>query len=182
VTTPELDLLMRTCFALIFAVAVFGKVRSRDAFEDFRHSLGNTGLVGRRAEWPIGVAMVIVEAVLPALLLVPYTASAGLIVGSATLVLFSAAIGISLRTGHAATCHCFGGEGGLLSARHIVRNLVLVAGGITAVVVGGADAAWHMSASRIAFSLVAGVLLGFVFTRWDEWSFAIAGEAKPRTS
>ncbi|GAA1888008.1 MauE/DoxX family redox-associated membrane protein [Actinomadura bangladeshensis] len=123
----------RCALGLIFLVAVAGKLRSRDAFREFRLSV--PGLAPGLPPMATSVAVVAAESAAVVLLALPWTAPAGLALAGAVLLAFAAGVHRALRDGRRATCRCFGTRPSPIGRAHVVRNLVLTAvawGGLAA--------------------------------------------------
>jgi uncharacterized membrane protein YphA (DoxX/SURF4 family) len=89
----------RCALGLVFLVAVAGKVRSRDAFREFRRSV--PGLAPGLPATATSVAVGAAEAAAVVLLAVPRTAPAGFALAGAVLLAFTAGIHRALRGGGA---------------------------------------------------------------------------------
>lgn len=123
----------RCTLGLIFLVAVSGKVRSRDAFREFRLSV--PGLAPGLPPRATSVAVVAAESAAVVLLALPWTAPVGLALAGAILFAFTTGIVRALRDGRRATCRCFGARPSTVGRAHVVRNLALTAiawGGLAA--------------------------------------------------
>ncbi|WP_086821705.1 MauE/DoxX family redox-associated membrane protein [Allokutzneria sp. NRRL B-24872] len=121
--------------------------------------------------WAAGAVVVAESAIATALagaavLGDPVSGIAGFAGAAALLVVFTAAIVISLRRGDRTPCHCFGASAVQLGWPHVMRNFVLliVAGaGLTAAAAGGA--------AQPAVALVSGVAggaFGLLLVRFDD--------------
>ncbi|MEO3790871.1 MauE/DoxX family redox-associated membrane protein [Nonomuraea sp. B10E15] len=115
----------RLLLAVVFLVAVAGKLFRRRNLTEFRSSLAAFGV---RPRWRPAVTAGVAggELAAAALLPVEVTALAGLAIGAALLIAFTSAIAVALRRGTPADCRCFGGSARPLGLRHLVRNAILL--------------------------------------------------------
>jgi thiol-disulfide isomerase/thioredoxin len=149
-----LILMSRVLLAAVFAVAAFSKLADRAGTRSAVVEFGAPRLLAG----PIGLLLPIVELAVAGLLLPDATASAGALGAIGLLVLFSAAIAVSLARGRTPDCHCFGQlhsspAGGMTLARNAalaaLAGFVLVGTLTFAIVAAGA-------------ALVAAVALAFL--------------------
>jgi thiol-disulfide isomerase/thioredoxin len=149
-----LILMSRVLLAAVFAVAAFSKLADRAGTRSAVVEFGAPRLLAG----PIGLLLPIVELAVAGLLLPDATASAGALGAIGLLVLFSAAIAVSLARGLTPDCHCFGQlhsspAGGMTLARNAalaaLAGFVLVGTLTFAIVAAGA-------------ALVAAVALAFL--------------------
>jgi thiol-disulfide isomerase/thioredoxin len=94
----------RVLLAAVFAVAAFSKLADRAGTRAAVVEFGGPRLLAG----PIGLLLPIAELAVAGLLLPDATARAGALAAIGLLVLFSAAIAISLARGRTPDCHCFG--------------------------------------------------------------------------
>jgi methylamine dehydrogenase accessory protein MauD len=119
-----LTLAARLVLAAVFAVAGAAKLRDRRSAAQAAREFG----VPKRLAGPVGLILPLAELTVAGLLLFPGTVLAGEAGALALLLLFSAAIGITLARGHAPDCHCFGRlHSAPASWRTLVRNGLLAA-------------------------------------------------------
>jgi hypothetical protein len=76
----------------------------------------------------------------------------------------AAAIGLLLRRGEPAPCHCFGVQDAPLGPAHLVRNLVLLA----FAVVGTLSPAGTYDAGAVALAVASGALVAVLAVRLDD--------------
>ncbi|MFG1711057.1 MauE/DoxX family redox-associated membrane protein [Nonomuraea sp. M3C6] len=157
----------RYLLAVVFLIAVSGKLRSGKAFQAFTTSISELDVLPRR--WTRRVATIVVagEAMMPILLLAHLrTALIGLILSGTMLSAFSVAITLSLRKGIKASCRCFGASSRRLGRAHLVRNLILIGvaaiGAVTAISQSLADTPGYV------LSAIMGAMIGLVFTMLDD--------------
>ncbi|MET8911333.1 MauE/DoxX family redox-associated membrane protein [Micromonospora sp. NPDC004551] len=133
------ELTARLLLALVFLTAVIGKLRTRAGFAGFVTSVVQFG-VPRRWAGPVARLAVAAEAAVVLLLALPGTVPAGLLLAAGLLGVLTAAIARALRRGARPACRCFGAGDAPIGARHVARNLALVAAallGLLAGTVGG---------------------------------------------
>ena len=146
-----------------FAVSVWGKVRSRWEYAEFRDSLpGNLG-IPRRLAGPVAATVVTAEA-LAALVLAVGALGLGAVAWVPALVLLTAltiALGRMIRRGVRASCRCFGRADRPPGRLHLVRNglLLLIAVGGAAVATGTPAAVWGSGAFVAAAAGSVGALV-----------------------
>ena len=130
-------LVARLVLAAVFAVAGAAKLAtSRAAAGRSRHSGVPAGLAG-----VVGVALPLAELAVAVLLLPEATAWWGALGALVLLLLFCAAIGVSLARGRAPDCHCFGQLHSAPAGRStLVRNGALAAVALFVLVAGFDDA------------------------------------------
>jgi hypothetical protein len=118
------DLFARVLLAAVFLAAFAGKVRARDGFVEFRDSIGAI------APWlparVVAAAILAGEAVAVVLLAVPGTRT-GFAAAVTLLVVFCGGIALAMFGREPVRCRCFGADGDVLGARHLVRNGALIA-------------------------------------------------------
>lgn len=117
-------LISRGLLGVVFAVSAGSKLRSATAFRAFASWLGALpGLpaLGR----PMAAVLATAEAVTAVLLAVPWTGQAGLVLAAGLLALLAAGTFAVARTGVRTPCQCFGTSAAPLSARHVLRNVLL---------------------------------------------------------
>jgi hypothetical protein len=125
-----LDLFARVLLAVVFLAALTGKVRTRQAFAEFRDSIA--ALAPRLPAQPVAVAVLAGEAVAVVLLAVPGT-RLGYAAVLTLLAVFCGAIALAITSRQNVRCKCFGAGGDVLGPKHLVRN-----GSLAAVAVAGA--------------------------------------------
>lgn len=161
----------RITLASVLAVAVLAKVRRPERYAAFVSSIRELQFV----PFPAVVAPLVVAAELTtAGVLVtgryPEEAFCGAAILMAT---FCLVISTALHRGAMAQCNCFGADGEQLGVTHMIRNVLLI--GIAA---GGAIAAHnlhgasHVSPGAAVGSCLVGGVLGTLFARWEDTSYA----------
>lgn len=140
--------LVAVALAATFGMAAGAKLADRPATaRGFR-------ALGLPSPYPLAVLVPLMEAVLAGLLLIMPNVGAGAAV--VLLALFSALIAGRLAQGVHAPCACFGGSGGPLSWRHLVRNAGLLLAALI-VVVGWNGGTPPPSATVVGVLVVAGI-------------------------
>lgn len=109
---------------VVFAVSAISKLRD---FAGFERSLPALVPVRSALVCPLAVAVVVAEAAIPVLLVVPPAMAYGFGLACALLAAFTAAVGVALRRGRRAPCRCFGASSTPMGPRHLVRNTALLA-------------------------------------------------------
>lgn len=144
-----IDLFARVLLAVVFLVAVAGKVRTRQGFADFRDSIA--AIVPLPAA-PAAAAILAGEAAAVVLLAVPGT-RLGYAVVVALLLAFCAGIGLAVRAKKAVRCQCFGAGGDVLGPKHLVRNGVLAAVAVAGAFVPS-PASWEEPLTLLTIAVV----------------------------
>ncbi len=144
-------LVCRGVVGLVFAVAVFSKVRGPGAYREFASWLAGlpVPLAGSRG---LPVVLAAAEAAVVVLVAVPGVAPAGLGLAAAILAVMVTGTVVIMSRGARVSCRCFGSSQSLLGTRHLVRDGVLLAVAVT----GAAASAF--GSGREAASL-AGIVL-----------------------
>ncbi|MEV0326031.1 MauE/DoxX family redox-associated membrane protein [Micromonospora echinospora] len=126
-TALYLGSICRGAVLAVFAVAVFGKVRDRAAFGEFRRA--TVALSGVRADRAGVVAVLVVaaEAAVVGGLATDPTAPWAFTVAAVLLGAFSVALWRGLRAGVVVPCRCLGATLTAGGGLPIVRNLLLLA-------------------------------------------------------
>ncbi len=149
-----LDIACRLLIGTVFAVAAVSKVSGRAAFDAFRISLRQMGVIP--AGWADRAARVtpIVETAAVVLIALPWrgTVAAGFTVAAGLLTVFAVAIGVVVHRGERVACRCFGASAAPLTRRHIARNVALIA----MCAVGVVGVVSPSGSVRLAGALVAG--------------------------
>jgi uncharacterized membrane protein len=174
-----LAICMRTLLGVVFALALGGKLRSRRSFAEFAASLHEIHWLPGPARAAAPFAVVAVEAVSILLLAVPATVPLGFGLAFATLAVFTASVGWSLRRGETVRCQCFGTDSGPMGASQVARNCVLLvaaAAGLLASTAGSASVAPVGAALAAAGGALAAVLV----VRWDDLRFVFSAPTAGR--
>jgi hypothetical protein len=155
---------------LVFLTAALGKIGSRRRIRETSAALAGFGRP-TLVSWPLlVVAIGGMEAVTVVLVVVPGTQRIGLGLGVALLCVFCSAIAVSIRRGRSVTCRCFGGAGGVLGARHLVRNGVLAALAGTALAL---DQAMPIDLGAGLAAVVLGAVAAMIVIHWDDLATAL---------
>lgn len=133
---------IRLWLAMVCAVAVLGKVRSRRSFGTFVTSLESAARAvplvraparfARRLAPPVLAAEIAVAVLSP----LPATAVLGCVLAVGLFGMFTAGVGVAVATGADASCACFGRITTKLGWPHVARNTVLVAAASVALILG----------------------------------------------
>lgn len=117
----------RCALGVVFAVSALSKTWKKGTFAAFR--LATAALVpsARRYATALSTVVVVAEAGIVVALAVPGTAVAGLVAACLLLSAFTVAIAAAVRRGATTSCRCFGATATPVSARHLVRNALLIA-------------------------------------------------------
>jgi hypothetical protein len=114
---------------VVFAGAVAGKLCSVTAFEDFRGSLEALARPGRWAgvlaepvAHALAVTVVVAEAGVVVLLVMPGVHPAGYVLSGLLLAAFAGAIAVALRGNRRIRCRCFGSGGSPTTQSEIGRS------------------------------------------------------------
>jgi hypothetical protein len=154
---PTIGAALRLAFALLFVGAALHKVRD---VAGFRAALAAYDLLPRAVLRAATVAVIAVEVVIGAGLLVPAVAGSAPLLGMGLLALYAVAIAINLRRGHEIRCGC-GGLGGErpIAPALVGRNLLLVGLlGLTLLPLTPRPLEW-LDLASIAFSAATAALL-----------------------
>jgi Methylamine utilisation protein MauE len=121
---------------VVFAVSAAAKLTGKGAFTEFRLATARLVPAFSGLARPLAVAVVGVEIATAALLAVPATTRAGLVLALVLLGAFTVAIAAALRRGETASCNCFGRSTTPMGARHLVRNALLLTAAGTGLAAG----------------------------------------------
>jgi len=167
----QVILAARVAMGLVFVTAALGKIGSRRRIRETSAALAGFGRPPI-VSWPaLVVAIGGMEAVTVVLVAVPATQRIGLGIGLALLGVFCAAIAVSIRRGRSVTCRCFGGAGGVLGTRHLVRNVVLAGLAGTALAV---DQAMPIDLGAGLAAVVLGAGAAMIVIHWDDLATAFS--------
>ena len=156
-----ISLLVRVALACVFAVSGVAKLLDRAGT---KQAVSGFAVPARLVPFVTAV-LAPLELVTAGLLVIPRTATAGLVVALAMLAGFTAAVLVSLRAGRQVECHCFGRIGGAdISWRTVARNSVLAA----LAVVGLAASGGEDPAAVIA--ILGGILLAAAVVAVEGWA------------
>jgi hypothetical protein len=160
-----LALFCRALLVGVFVLSVAGKVGRRGSFAAFRDTLRGLRLVPAGALGPVAAAVVATEALVPPLLALPATATAGFVLSGAALAGFTAVVVRSVVRRDRTPCRCFGASTVPLGLPHLARNVALLAA--AAVGALGANTLPH-HAGGVATALTAAAVLVLLITRLDD--------------
>ncbi|MBP2327582.1 hypothetical protein JOF56_007967 [Kibdelosporangium banguiense] len=168
----------------VFLAAVWNK-RSRLRFEVFVATAGPLSLLPRRWRGRAAAAVTAAEsavvtacavgAVLAVLGQGGTVLLLGLLGAGALLLIFTVAIGLMLRRGERAPCHCFGTRDTPLGLAHVVRNLFLLA----LCVLGSLGDSSGFAVPGVVLAVVAGLLAATLVIRLDDL-LALFSTTSPR--
>jgi hypothetical protein len=153
----------RGLIGLVFAVAAVTKVRGPGAYREFASWLAALPVpMARNRALP--AAFIAAEVAIVALAAVPVTATAGLLLAAGCLAVMTGGTAVIVKRGARVSCQCFGPSSSLLSARHVVRDGILLG-----IALAGALGTSRGTASPagIALSLVA-ALIGATFVVFSD--------------
>jgi hypothetical protein len=158
----------RVLIGVVFAVALAGKLRGAIAFADFVGSVRRMGVLPPVLARPAAVAVVTAELAIVLALAVPVREPGLLGFGLATslLAVLIAGIAISLRGGNREPCRCFGRSEAPLGARHISRNVLLVAVALLGLL--ASLSGMPTDAGAAAVVAVGGAVLGGLVVMFDD--------------
>ncbi|MBE1586984.1 MauE/DoxX family redox-associated membrane protein [Nonomuraea angiospora] len=141
---------------LVFAVTATSKLRD---FQGFARSLPGLAPVSGKAVRPLAAVVVALEALVSILVAVPTARPYGLALACGLLVTFTAAIASALRRGQRAPCRCFGTSLAPLSARHLVRNSLLIAAATLAALLPDGSPVLAGTAMALGAGLIGAILI-----------------------
>ncbi|MEU8423886.1 MauE/DoxX family redox-associated membrane protein [Micromonospora sp. NPDC048835] len=162
-----LELTARLLLALVFAVAVIGKLRTRAGFAEFVGSVRQFGVPARWAS-PTARVAVAAEAAVVVLLAVSRTVPAGLLIAAGLLGVLTAAMVVALRRGARPACRCFGAGDAPIGGRHVVRNVALATVALLGLLGWATGSGPPPSAPTVLFAVGVAVPLAAVVVRLDD--------------
>jgi hypothetical protein len=124
-TPGQLAYAVQLGLGIVFLLAAIPKLRDRATFA---RTVARYRLLPRRLTRAFAVAVIATESFLAAVFLTGWLLPIGLAAAAAVLMLFAAAVALSLRRGRRIPCGCFGGEDESVSARSLARLGTLLAG------------------------------------------------------
>lgn len=167
--SPVLALAARTTVVAVFALAVAGKLRSYQAFGEFRSTLDRIGWLPARLRAAAAIAIIAVEAACAVVILIPVTSRAGLLLAIAVLMMFTASAAWAMRGGRRLQCRCFGSDGGEMGTSHLVRNGLLLS--IATLAATMSDDATPAMSTNTALAFLGGLALAFAFSHWNHLAY-----------
>lgn len=152
---PYVEVACRLLLATVFGIALVSKVSTATGWTAFENSVRDMAVVPPSRVWLAARASVATEATVVVFLLIPHmiVGIAGFLLAAGLLAVFAWAIILVVRRKQAISCRCFGTSTTPLSARHIVRNLLLIA-----VALAGAVATADTTEAQLAGAVLAGVV------------------------
>lgn len=164
----------RAAVAVIFAVALVGKFRTRAGLADFRDSLSRLNWLPDSLRTTAVAGVFVTEFAVVALVAHPRTAPIGLATAIAALAVFTVVAAAAMKSGTGLQCRCFGSDAGEMGASHLLRNLgiIVIAGSALAVGVTADTAVALTPAGTVAG--LCGAFLGFILTRWDDIAYLVS--------
>jgi uncharacterized membrane protein YphA (DoxX/SURF4 family) len=162
----------RALLCLIFIVAAYAKLTSRQARADMVQAVLELLPVGRgvaRSATRLGIALEIVAAIL---LLAPGAGNYGAVLAAVLLTSFTGVLVAGVVRGRRVQCRCFGMDGGTVGVSHIVRNIVLIGLAVAAALAPITSGSHSVHGTYVAVTI--GSVLGWVFVRWDDVAYLMA--------
>jgi hypothetical protein len=164
------DYLRVGCASIIGWVFLVSAVSKLRGYREFRKSLPALAPVRPGLLRPLAVVVVVSEATVPILLLIPSAMSYGFWLSCGLLCAFSAAIAAALRRGRRVPCRCFGASSTPLGAGHLVRNTIIL---ITAVM-GVVAPSVHPPAAGVAVAIGTGLVGAILIIAFDDIVYLFA--------
>lgn len=162
-----------TLFA-VFVASLVSKLLSRTAFVAFARGACQVVGVDQRFAGGIAAIVVVSEATVLAGLAMVGDGGIGFAIAVAGLVMFTAALTAAVVQDRRISCRCFGPDDAVVGGRHLVRNGVLIAVGCVGLVAGTGE---PRQGGAAAVALAAGLIAGFVLTRWDDLVYLVVPES-----
>lgn len=156
---------IRTLVVIIFAAALIGKLRSREAVASFVTWVAELRIVDARRARLSAYAILAVETSAVGLVLVPRTTVLGLALVAVSMCVFAVATGRLVRRGTRARCQCFGRPGATLSRRHVARDASIALLAVAGIAMSRIAAP---PAPGIALGIAAGLLVAAVVLFLDD--------------
>lgn len=168
----------------VFGTSATSKLRSGEAYRDYRAGLRASRLLSERVLRPAAAMLVVAEVVgtaaaLAAIALLGVRAPGARVAAGTALVLVATLIAVlaggvlrALRLRPGAPCACFGGSRPL-GPVHAVRNIGLLVALLAAIPMTGSSA---VSTEIVVLAVIGGVLAALLFIRADDLAdlFAVA--------
>lgn len=149
------DLIIRTMLSAVFVISSVGKIRTTEAWHDFRSSIDSLEMIPPRLARTTALGVVALEIVVAISLPIPALSMAGLAGSASLLVLFSAVIVRAMRAGRRVECRCFGSSDTPMGVPHLLRNAFLLLATAGGAALSSARAPY--SAELLLVSVPAGV-------------------------
>jgi Methylamine utilisation protein MauE len=171
------EIAARALFAVVFTVAVAGKVSSRSNWTDYVASLRTMRVV--RGSWTreAAIATVLAETAITVLALVPVRAAgtSAFVLAAGLLGVLTVAVAVVVRRGTTVRCRCLGASGTPLGMHHVARNAALVAAALLGL--AGSLSTGGFQAPMVAAAAFAGLFIGLLATRWDDLATLVRSTA-----
>lgn len=168
----HLDLTCRFLLATVFLVAGASKLRG-PAAADLRSTVLAMGVRPRALAGAVAAMMPAAEGTVVVLLAVPVTVVAGYLAAAVLLLGFTAGITTALRRGQAVQCRCFGTGGGVMSRRHVARNMLLVAVAAVGLATHLAGTGSAPAPAAVALSAAVGAIIATAVIRSDDLAYLL---------
>ena len=166
----------RCLMALMFAVSVVSKVRSRKALKEFATWLTSLPVAAVRRHRSAGTAAFVAgETLAVACLLVPAAVRTGLVLAGLMLAIFAVGIYLAMRQGVRAPCKCFATSSASLGWPHFYRNVALSVVAFAGALIGADQ---DPRPAGVAISLAAAVLLLIPVIFLDDLQSLFAHESR----
>lgn len=163
-----LEIGTRALLAVVFVVALAGKVSGRAGYRAFLESLRQMDVVPVAALRPVAATTVAAEAAIVSLLLVPvrWTGAVGLALAGVVLATFTTVVARTVRRGRRTSCHCFGASDTPLGQQHVARNVALTA--VAGLGLAASQSAGELELAAASLAIVAGLVMGALVTVLDD--------------
>jgi Methylamine utilisation protein MauE len=158
------ELACRLLIGIVFAASAVSKLRSRSEYRAFAQWLSGLPLPGPFRGAAAAATVAATETAIVVLLIPTVTAAIGLGLSAVTLAAFATGTFVTVRTGTATPCRCFGASDSPMSSWHVARDalLALVAAGAAL-----ANSPAH-SAGGVALSLAIAVTVAVPVVLFDD--------------
>ncbi len=126
----DLAVVLRIVLIAVFFTSAIAKIKPSTGFEGAIQQFSQ-GLVGPQLSRIFARALPVFEFVLALLLASGWWLKAVAVVASVTLLLFTAAMAVSLAQGNRVRCNCFGAASSAIGIGSLSRNIILIAASLT---------------------------------------------------
>lgn len=151
-----------------FAISAFSKLHSRSAFAGFTAAVREMTSMPARTARPVAAGVAVLETGIALTAAVPATARAGLAAAVLLLAMFTGLLLRTITSGRRVPCNCFGASGTPASARHLVRNLILIVVAATGLTLGSPVGHAHLAAAAVLLCAAAMVVPVAVIALLDD--------------
>lgn len=162
---PEFVLGVRALLIVVFASASFSKLRARTNLLELARSLTAMGVLARPYA---AAALAFAEAGVAVALVVPGFQLAGLWGAAALLTVLTAGTGWMLAHGVVSVCRCFGRSEAPMSARHLMRNAVLLSLALSAAILASESVSGRQISPALVVAGGVGAVLGVLVVSLDD--------------